>query len=79
MINNYVVFKNVSTYRWLKDFYCVITICLGDSKVLRASVWKPRSNGSNPRQTQIEPKIQNLLHLLLRTFLNVNLAIVAEK
>ena len=30
--------------------------------MLRASVWNPRSDGSNPRQTQIESKIRNLLH-----------------
>ena len=39
----------------------MVEVCWGDSQMVRASVWKPRCDGSNPRQNQTESKIQNLL------------------
>ena len=40
----------------------MVEVGLGDSKVLRTSVWKSKCDGKNPCQTQIGSKIQNLLH-----------------
>ena len=41
--------------------------------MLGASVWKPRSDGSNPRQTLIESKSQNILHQIPSTVWIVDL------
>ena len=39
----------------------MVKVCLGDSKVVKASVWRPKFDGLNPRQIQTESKIQILL------------------
>ena len=51
----------------LRRIYCIVKVCGGESKVLRASVWKPKCCSSNPGQNQIESTIQNFLHSIPST------------
>ena len=55
----------------------MVKVCLGDGKVLRVSVWKARSDGSNPRSNrETESKIRK--SFTLNTFHCLNCGFITE-